>query len=35
MRIAATQESVLHVLRLIGFDTDIPCRLTLEQALTG
>ncbi|MEU9269119.1 STAS domain-containing protein [Streptomyces sp. NPDC048251] len=34
LRIAAAQESVLHVLRLVGIDAVITCHLTLEQALS-
>jgi stage II sporulation protein AA (anti-sigma F factor antagonist) len=33
LRIAAAQESVLRVLQLVGVDTFIPCRPTIEQAL--
>ncbi|GHD54166.1 STAS domain-containing protein [Streptomyces galbus] len=34
VRIAAAQEPVLRVLKLVGIDALIPCRPTLEQALT-
>ncbi|MDR6978356.1 anti-anti-sigma factor [Streptomyces sp. 3330] len=33
LRIAAAQDPVLQVLRLVGIDTLIPCHPTLEQAL--
>ncbi|MFG3028641.1 STAS domain-containing protein [Streptomyces sp. NPDC048253] len=33
LRIAAAQEPVLHVLRLVGIDALIPCHPTIEQAL--
>ncbi|WP_062650717.1 STAS domain-containing protein [Streptomyces maremycinicus] len=33
LRIAAAQEPVLHVLRLVGIDALITCHPTLEQAL--
>ncbi|MET9116686.1 STAS domain-containing protein [Streptomyces longwoodensis] len=33
IRIAAAQDPVLRVLRLVGVDALIPCRPTLEQAL--
>ncbi|MFE9680479.1 STAS domain-containing protein [Streptomyces sp. NPDC002701] len=35
LRIAAAQEPVLRVLKLVGIDAVIPCRPTLEQALNG
>ncbi|MFM9500272.1 STAS domain-containing protein [Streptomyces galilaeus] len=33
LRIAGAQESVLHVLQLVGVDAVIPCHPTVEQAL--
>ncbi|MEV5900684.1 STAS domain-containing protein [Streptomyces sp. NBC_00015] len=33
LRIAAAQQPVLHVLRLVGIDAVITCHPTLEQAL--
>ncbi|MFF1443099.1 STAS domain-containing protein [Streptomyces sp. NPDC058295] len=33
LRIAAAQDSVLHVLRLVGIDALIPCHPTVEQAM--
>ncbi|WP_327187860.1 STAS domain-containing protein [Streptomyces sp. NBC_01334] len=35
LRIAAAQQPVLHVLRLVGIDALIPCHPTIEQALTN
>ncbi|MCX5372583.1 STAS domain-containing protein [Streptomyces sp. NBC_00015] len=35
LRIAAAQEPVLHVLRLVGIDALIPCLPTIEQALNS
>jgi anti-anti-sigma factor len=35
LRIAGAQESVLRVLQLVGLDEVIPCRPTVEQALTA
>ncbi|MFF1296259.1 MULTISPECIES: STAS domain-containing protein [unclassified Streptomyces] len=35
LRIAGAQESVLHVLALVGVDTLIPCHPTVEQALNA
>ncbi|MER6181853.1 STAS domain-containing protein [Streptomyces sp. NPDC001652] len=35
LRIAGAQESVLHVLALVGVDTLIPCHPTVEQALNS
>ncbi|MFE6822124.1 STAS domain-containing protein [Streptomyces sp. NPDC057690] len=35
LRIAAAQEPVLHVLRLVGIDVLIPCHPTVEQALNS
>jgi anti-anti-sigma factor len=35
LRIAGAQESVLRILQLVGLDEVIPCRPTVEQALTA
>jgi anti-anti-sigma factor len=34
LRIAAAQEPVLRILRIVGLDAVIPCHPTVEQALT-
>ncbi|MFD3844236.1 hypothetical protein ACFWWC_49985, partial [Streptomyces sp. NPDC058642] len=35
LRIAGAQQSVLHVLALVGVDALIPCHPTVEQALNA
>ncbi|WP_331276057.1 STAS domain-containing protein [Streptomyces sp. Qhu-G9] len=35
LRIASAQEAVLGVLQIVGLDKVIPCRPTIEQALTA
>ncbi|MET9503919.1 STAS domain-containing protein [Streptomyces sp. NPDC006622] len=35
LRIAGAQDSVLHVLRIVGIDEVISCHATLEQALSS
>jgi anti-anti-sigma factor len=35
LRIAGAQQSVLHVLELVGVDALIPCHPTVEQALNA
>ncbi|MFF4587596.1 STAS domain-containing protein [Streptomyces sp. NPDC001388] len=35
LRLAGVRDSVRHVLELVGVDTLVPCRATVEEALAG